>query len=105
MSPAFSVGAFCHRNGMAGARPRNPGLSSAPKMSSIGGASSAAGPYGFGSILGCFWVGSLDFNFLVEIKVGFPLNPQKVKLTFCRGVVAATKLEAFAILEPKVNRS
>ena len=24
--------------------------------------------------------GSLDFNFLVEIKLGFPLNPQTVKL-------------------------
>ena len=29
--------------------------------------------------LDCYWVGSLDFNFLVEIK-GFPLNTQKVKL-------------------------
>ena len=27
---------------------------------------------------GCYWVGSLDFNFLIEIKLGFPLNPQKV---------------------------
>ena len=27
--------------------------------------------------LDCYWVGSLDFN-LVEIKLGFPLNPQKV---------------------------
>ena len=28
--------------------------------------------------LDCYWVGSLDFNFLVEFKLGFPLNPQKV---------------------------
>ena len=26
----------------------------------------------------CCWVGSLDFNVLVEIKLGFPLDPQKV---------------------------
>ena len=30
--------------------------------------------------LDCCWVVSLDFNFLVEIKLGFPLNPQKVQL-------------------------
>ena len=29
--------------------------------------------------LDCYWVGSLDFNFLVEIQLGFPLNLQKVK--------------------------
>ena len=29
-------------------------------------------------MLDCYWVGSLDFNFLVEIKLNFPLNPQKV---------------------------
>ena len=29
--------------------------------------------------LDCYWVGSLDFKFLVEIK-GFPLNTQEVKL-------------------------
>ena len=29
--------------------------------------------------LDCYWVGSLDFDFLVEINLGFPLNPQKVK--------------------------
>ena len=28
--------------------------------------------------LHCYWVGSFDFHFLVEIKLGFPLNPQKV---------------------------
>ena len=27
-----------------------------------------------------YWVGSSDFNFLVEIKLGFPLIPQKVEL-------------------------
>ena len=26
------------------------------------------------------WVGPLDFNFFVEIKLGFPLTPQKVEL-------------------------
>ena len=31
-----------------------------------------------GTTLACYWVGSLDFNFLVEIRWGFPLNPQKV---------------------------
>ena len=30
--------------------------------------------------LDCYWVGSLDFIFLVEIKLGLPLNPQEVKL-------------------------
>ena len=31
--------------------------------------------------LDCYWVGSLDFNSLVEIKLGFSdLNPQQVKL-------------------------
>ena len=39
--------------------------------------------------LDCYWVGSLDFHFLVEIK-GVPLNPQKVKL-FAAGSTA-TKL-------------
>ena len=28
--------------------------------------------------LDCYWVGSFDFNFLVEIKLGFPVNPPKV---------------------------
>ena len=28
-------------------------------------------------LLSCYWVGSLDFNFLVEIKLGFPPNPPK----------------------------
>ena len=30
-----------------------------------------------GGFLDCYWVGSLDFNFFVEIKLGFPLNPPK----------------------------
>ena len=33
-----------------------------------------------GHDLDCYQVGSLDFDFLVEIKLGFPPNPQKVKL-------------------------
>ena len=36
------------------------------------------------SNLDCYWVGSLDFNFLVEIKLGFPLNPPN-KLNFLQG--------------------
>ena len=35
------------------------------------------------------WVGSLDFHFLIEVKVGFPLNPKSE--TFRRGGSAATK--------------
>ena len=37
------------------------------------------------SDLDCYWAGSLDFNFLVEIKLCFPLNPQKVRNTYCSG--------------------
>ena len=37
------------------------------------------------SLLVCYWVGSLDFNFLVEIKLGFPPYPQKVILFLQRG--------------------
>ena len=37
-------------------------------------------PPGSRPFLDCYWVGSLDVNFLVEIKLGFPLKPQKVKL-------------------------
>ena len=33
----------------------------------------------------CYWVGSLGFNVLVEIKLGFPLNPQKVKHCLQKG--------------------
>ena len=49
-----------------------------------------------GSILNCYWVGSLDFNFLVEINT-FPLNPQKVRdsLFATGGPLPAT----FCILE------
>ena len=36
--------------------------------------------------------GSLDFNFLVEQELCFPLNPQKVKLTFCRGGVNSNQV-------------
>ena len=32
-----------------------------------------------------YWVGSLDFNFMVEIIWGFPLNPQKVNHFLRRG--------------------
>ena len=35
--------------------------------------------------LDCYWVGSLDFNFLVEIKLGFPLNPPKSEKLFAGG--------------------
>ena len=35
-------------------------------------------PLSWAQKLDCYWVGSLDFNLLVEIKLGFPLNPQKV---------------------------
>ena len=58
--------------------------------------------------------------FLVEIKLGFPLNPQnwtsflgnqavfsttpqKVKLTFCRGVVTATKALPLPLLLPALQ--
>ena len=41
--------------------------------------------------LDCYWVGPLDFNFLVEIKLGCPINPQKVKL-FAGGSTATKKL-------------
>ena len=34
--------------------------------------------------LDCYWVGSLDFNFLIEIK-GSATKPTKSE-TFCRGV-------------------
>ena len=34
----------------------------------------------------CYWVGSLDFNFLVEIKLGFPLT--QTKLNFLHGSTA-----------------
>ena len=50
--------------------------------------------------LDCYWVGSLDFNVLVEIKV-FSTKPPTKWSTFCWGVVAATDtpmwpLDAFA---------
>ena len=32
------------------------------------------GPHGDAPRPGCYWVGSLDFNFLVEIRLGFPLD-------------------------------
>ena len=37
-----------------------------------------------------YWLGSLDFSFLVEIKKGFPLNPQKA-IHFVQGGSTATK--------------
>ena len=40
--------------------------------------------YGEACTLDCYWVGSLDLNCLVEIKLGFPLHFQKAKL-FLRG--------------------
>ena len=36
------------------------------------------------SLLDCYWVGSLDINFLVETKLCFPLNPQRV-VNFLQG--------------------
>ena len=36
------------------------------------------------TFLDCYWVGSLDFNFLVEIKWCFPLN-QKSETHFLKG--------------------
>ena len=38
----------------------------------------------FHSNLDGYWVGSLDFNFLVETKLCFPLNPPKV-VNFLQG--------------------
>ena len=37
------------------------------------------------SELDCYWVGSLDFNFLVENYWCFPLNPPKSEKHFLRG--------------------
>ena len=40
-----------------------------------------------GTLLDCYWVGSLDFNYLVEIKLGFPkLKPTKSLNNFLQGV-------------------
>ena len=47
--------------------------------------------------LDCYWVGSLDFNSLVEIKWWFPLSPQKVELF--AGGSTATKLLADPYIE------
>ena len=46
------------------------------------------------------YVGSLDFNFLVEIKLGFPLNPQNVANTFCRGV---NRNQVFSPISPNLD--
>ena len=50
-------------------------------------------------LLNCYWVGSLDFNFLVEINV-FSTKPHKKFKTFCKGVPAATKFRASKIFNP-----
>ena len=36
-------------------------------------------------VLDCYWVGSLDFSFFVEIKLGFPLNPSPPKKNHLHG--------------------
>ena len=47
-----------------------------------------------GPLSDCSWVGSLDFHFLLEIKLGFPLKPQEVINLFAEGSTAAEPLGA-----------
>ena len=54
--------------------------------------------------LGCYWVGSLDFNFLVETKV-FSTKPNKSEKLFAGGVVTATELTSFGVRRLRVREA